>query len=32
MNISAGTWEILADGEDSWLWEHPQTAAEADDM
>ena len=26
ITCSAGTWEILADGEESWLWEHPQTA------
>lgn len=23
-----GTWEVLADGEDSFLWKHPQIAAE----
>ena len=28
VKLSEGTWEVLADGEDSFLWKHPQIAAE----
>lgn len=27
VKLSEGTWEVLADGEDSFLWKHPQIAA-----
>ena len=28
VKLLKGTWEVLADGEDSFLWKHPQIAAE----
>lgn len=27
VKLSEGTWEVLVDGEDSFLWKHPQIAA-----